>query len=88
MIANTSILDKLIQTAMKSSIAHQHAAVLIMPGMKPISFSENFIQGKKNFHSEFAAIDLFMKNNGVFDKCNHRQWLLQKYERLLYKRKN
>lgn len=76
MLFNQSIINNLRILANKSNTNYKHAAVILMPGMKPICYSVNGVVGNKNYHAEFSVIDTFIKSYGFYYGL-HKQWVLQ-----------
>jgi len=69
----SNILSKLPAYAMKSSICHQHGAVVIRNG-SPIVYGFNEIKGNNTYHAEHDVIRRYLALYGLKDK----QCLLRK----------
>ena len=62
------------ETAEKSHIYHQHAAMITYNGT-PIAFENNFIQGPRTYHAEFAAIRRVLLDRGFLGWFKERRIL-------------
>jgi hypothetical protein len=75
-------LHRLHAIANKSSVSHQHAAVLVYNG-NPVAWDFNSIKGKHTHHAEFSVIRKFLISRGNlgFVKKSSILWNEQYYEK-------